>query len=611
MRVGATSSPEGHGLLDDLRNAARCTARGVWLVWTTDRRLGAGLGVLVLVSGLLPAGIAYLSKVIIDGVIQAAASGRPEDLRRVLLFVALEGVAILAVTGAEHGLTASRQMLRSLLNQRIHLLVLEKARQLELAQFESSAFYDRLNQLRKGAAERPVELVLRTFNVLRYGLLLASYAVLLAGFSLWIVPFLVLAALPAFATEAYFANEGFALFKWRTRPQRKREYLETVLAREDFAKEVKLFGLGDRLLQTYRDLFREIFAREKRFFARKEGWGFAFSGLALGAFYAIYAWIVYSAAAGRVSVGEMGMYLVVFREGQQALTQLLIAVGGIYDDYLYLSQLDEFVREPVSVPAGRATRGPAPGAGLSFEDVWFTYPGAAVPAVRGVSFHLRPGEKLALVGENGSGKTTLVKLLTRLYTPQRGRIRLDGLDLAGWDEGALHRRIGVIFQDFVRFQLTAGENIGVGDVAALGDRERWREAAVKGLAEPFLARLPDGYDTQLGRWFDDGQELSGGQWQKVALARLFMRRDADILVLDEPTAAMDAEAEARIYERFREMTGRQMAILISHRFSTVREADQILVLERGEILEQGSHEQMMRLGGRYSELFTLQAEGYR
>jgi ATP-binding cassette subfamily B protein len=283
----------------------------------------------------------------------------------------------------------------------------------------------------------------------------------------------------------------------------------------------------------------------------------------------------------------------------------------MYEDNLYLSTLYEYLEEPVIGPNGVAATGPLPGDGIRFERVGFTYPGSDQPALADVSLHIRPGESLALVGENGSGKTTLIKLLTRLYQPTAGRILLDGRDLNDWDEDTLRRRIGVIFQDFARYQLMVGENVGAGDVRDFDNEERWKEAADKGMATPFVRELPAGFHTQLGKWFKDGRELSGGQWQKIALSRAFMRSGADILVLDEPTAAIDAAAEATVFEHFRSLTRDKIAILISHRFSTVRMADQIVVLEEGRIVERGTHNELLKLGGRYAKLFELQARGYR
>jgi ATP-binding cassette subfamily B protein len=318
-----------------------------------------------------------------------------------------------------------------------------------------------------------------------------------------------------------------------------------------------------------------------------------------------------SAVRGGITLGQMTMYLMLFRQGQAAVSASLAAIGGMYEDNLYLSTLYEYLETPVSAPSGEAMRGPQPDDGVRFEDVGFSYPGSAEPALEGVTLHLKPGSSLALVGENGSGKTTLIKLLTRLYHPTSGRILLEGLDLQQWDEQRLRERIGVIFQDFTRYQMLVGENVGAGDEPHFEDEVRWREAAGKGQASEFIETLPSGYHTQLGKWFKDGRELSGGQWQKIALSRAFMRTGADILVLDEPTAAMDAQAEAEVFEHFRQLARDRITILISHRFSTVRMADQIAVLDRGHIVEHGSHEELMKLDGRYAHLFTLQARGYR
>jgi ATP-binding cassette subfamily B protein len=329
------------------------------------------------------------------------------------------------------------------------------------------------------------------------------------------------------------------------------------------------------------------------------------------AFYGAYVWVALATIAGRITLGQMTMYLLVFKQGQSAVSSMLGSIGGMYEDNLYLSTLYDYLEEPVSRATGTATGGQDPGQGVVFEGVSFTYPGAGEPAIRDIDLVIPPGQSLALVGDNGSGKTTLVKLLAGLYPPDQGRIRYQGRDLRDWDPRALRDRIGVIFQDFMRYQLTVGENIGVGDVTALDDERRWAGAASRAEAEKFIASLSAGFRTQLGRWFNRGQELSGGQWQRIALARAFMREDAGILVLDEPTSSMDAETEMKVFESFRALTRNKIVILISHRFSTVRQADRIVVLEHGKVLEQGNHEELMALKGRYARLFELQASAYR
>jgi len=329
------------------------------------------------------------------------------------------------------------------------------------------------------------------------------------------------------------------------------------------------------------------------------------------AFYGMYLWIAIAAISATITIGHMTMYAAVFKQAQSAMSSALGDIGGMYEDNLYLSNLYEFLDTPTMAPGGTATEGTVPGDGVRFVRVSFKYPGSDDYAINMLDLHIPPGSKLAIVGENGSGKTTLIKLLTRLYEPTEGTITLDGRDLREWAPTTLHRKIGVIFQDFVRYQLRVGENIGAGDDQAYDDRDRWDDAAERGLAKPIIATLPKTYDTQLGKWFKDGRELSLGQWQKVALARSFMRRDADILVLDEPTASMDAEAEVKIFDRFRELTEDKIAIVISHRFSTVRMADQIIVLDRGSVTERGTHDELIKLDGRYAKLFNLQAQGYR
>jgi ATP-binding cassette, subfamily B, bacterial len=612
--AGATATAGGLATLRALPEVFQYTRHALALVWSTSRPLTVALALLTLVAGVLPAGIAFVGARIVDAVVAAIATHGATgvvDLSPVLSYVMLEGLLVAALAATQRGLSTCQSLLRAQLGQRVNEMILEKALTLELRHFEDSEFYDKLTRARREASTRPLSLVMRSFGLVQNFIALASYGTLLWQFSPWAVLVLLLAGLPSFVAEAKFSGDAFRLFRWRSPETRMQMYLETVLAREDHAKEVKLFGLGPLLLDRYRAIFRKVFKEDRALTLRRDTWGFFLGLISTAAFYAAYAWIAVSAVRGQITLGQMTMYVLLFRQGQSAVSASLAAISGMYEDNLYLSTLYDYLDTPVDAPSGAATAGPDPGDGVRFENVSFTYPGAAEPAVRGVSLQLRPGHSLALVGENGSGKTTLIKLLTRLYVPSSGRITLDGLDLAQWNPVALRRRVAVIFQDFARYQLKVGENIGVGDVERFDDEARWREAADLATASPFVAELPAGYQTQLGKWFKDGRELSGGQWQKIALARAFIREGADILVLDEPTAAMDARAEAQVFEQFRELAHERMVILISHRFSTVRMADQILVIQGGQVLERGSHDELMALDGHYAHLFALQARGYR
>lgn len=589
------------------------TSRAAELVWQTSRPLTFALAGLTLVAGLLPAGIAWTGKQLVDAVVASVNAPEPAPLLDApyLQWLVLELGLVVALAAAQRGLTVAQSLLRAQLGHRVNVMVLEKAQQLELTHFEDSEFYDKLTRARREASSRPLSLVRRTFGLVQNAISLVTYGALLLAFSPWAVGVLVLAAVPAFIAETRFAGEAFRLFRWRSPETRKQMYLETVLAREDYAKEVKLFGLGELLVSRYRSIFDLLYGEDRDLTLRRGLWGFLLGLLSTASLYGAYAWVAFSAATRLITLGDMTMYMMVFRQGQSAFAAMLQSIGGMYEDNLYLSNLYEFLEQEVRPPEGTATAGPDPSDGVRFEDVSFVYPGSTTPAIDHVSFHLKPGTRLALVGHNGSGKTTLIKLLARLYTPTSGRITLDGLPLAEWDPSALRARVGVIFQDFVRYQFTVGENVGVGDVERIEDQPGIESAADKGMAAPFIADFPDGYETQLGRWFKDGRELSLGQWQKVALSRALMRTGSDILVLDEPTAAMDAEAEAEIFQRLADLTDQQMAILISHRFSTVRMADHIAVLDRGRLVEEGSHEQLMAREGRYAHLFTLQAKGYQ
>lgn len=592
----------------------RYSKRALALVWSTSRAFTIGLGVLTLIAGVLPAVIAYVGQLIVDNVVIAIEHYQQTqqiDSEWVIKLIVIEAVIITALTGSQRGISIIQSLLRAQLGQRVNVMILEKALTLQMSHFEDAEFYDKLTRARREASSRPLSLVNRTFGLIQNTISLFSFGFLLVQFSPWIILILIAGALPVFIAETKFSSDAFKLFRWRSPETRMQMYLETVLAREDSAKEVKLFQLGPLLLDRYKSIFHKLYRADRDLTIKRDVWGFFLGLIGTIAFYFAYAWIVLSTIASKISLGQMTMYLAVFKQGQSAVSANLTAISGMYEDNLYLSNLYEYLEQPVESPLGHATQGTIANDGIRFENVSFTYAGNSQPSLQNINLHLKAGMSLALVGENGSGKTTLIKLLTRLYRPTSGRILLDGLDIEAWDAEALRKRIGVIFQDFVRYQMLVGENVGAGDVTHFSDQTRWQHAAEKGMATDFIDNLNNGYDTQLGRWFKGGQELSGGQWQKIALSRAFMREDADILVLDEPTAAMDAQAEANIFEHFRQHAQHKIVILISHRFSTVRMADTIIVMERGKIIEQGNHQTLLANNGRYAHLFQLQAKGYQ
>ncbi|MCP4447200.1 MAG: ABC transporter ATP-binding protein [Myxococcales bacterium] len=588
----------------------RYSGQAIRLVWETSPKLTVALILLSLVAGLLPAAIAYIGKWLVDAVVLSAQTGDASHRADAIRYVLMEAGLVVLLAAMQRGLSVCQALLRALLGNRVNVMILDKALSLDLTLFEDSEFYDKMTRARRQASSRPLSLVMRTFGLIQNAISLVTYGALLISFSPIAVAILAFAALPTFFAETKFSGEAFRLFRWRTPEAREQMYLETVIAREDYAKEVKLFGLGRTLLARYQSIFHKLYEEDRSLTMRRGFWGYLLGLLSTAAFYGSYAWIVLAAIEVKISIGEMTMFVMVFKQGQSAMAAVLSAIGGMYEDNLYLSNLYEYLEQEVPSSQGVATAGLIPGDGLRFENVSFAYPGSDTNAVEHISFHLTPGTKLALVGQNGSGKTTIIKLLTRLYSPSEGKITLDGLDLGEWDDKALRDRLGVIFQDFVRYQFKVGENIGVGDHAAFANEEAWRVAAEEGMAAPFIEELPDQYQTQLGRWFKGGRELSLGQWQKIALSRAFIRKTADIVVLDEPTASMDAAAEAQIFEHFREITQNQMAIVISHRFSTVRMADEIIVLDRGRIIEHGSHEGLIEAAGDYARLFEIQAKGY-
>ncbi|WP_082282960.1 ABC transporter ATP-binding protein [Myxococcus hansupus] len=584
------------------------------LFWQASPRGALVLGALTLVAALLPAAIAWVGKLIVDAVV-AASQGSLEARSSVYGLVGLEFGLMLGSAVVDRALTLTRELLRANLGNLLNERILLKALALELRHFEDSATYDKMQNARREANSRPLSLVTQAFSIVRNAITLGTFAALLVALSPWSVVVLVAASVPAFIAEARLAMAGFRLYSWRAPEGRKLNYLEWILTRDSHVKEVKLFGLGPLVLGRYRELFQKFFAEDRALAFRRMAWGLGLGVLSLGAFYGCYLLVAGRAAGGAITVGDMVLYLSVFRQGQAAFQGILTSVGSMYEDALFMSNLFAYLDIPTGGEATRALPAHSPARGhdsaIELRNVSFRYHGKEAWALRNVSLTLKPGEKLALVGENGAGKSTLVKLLLRLYEPVEGDIFYGGVNLKDMDVEDLRSRFGAVFQDFVRYQFNVAENIGLGHVPALEDRSRIVKAAEEGGAGGVISALPQQYDTMLGGWFEKGQELSAGQWQKLAVARAFMRDDAEVLILDEPTASIDAEAEHALFERFQALAAERIAIVISHRFSTVRMADQIAVLHNGQVDELGSHDELMAKDGRYAHLFRLQARGYQ
>ncbi|MFO0601039.1 MAG: ABC transporter ATP-binding protein [Myxococcaceae bacterium] len=588
--------------------------RALALVWEADRLNALFIVALTLVQAALPGAMAWVGKLIIDAVVHAAANpGDAAASDAVWRAISWElGLAFATLLlGRASGF--SRELLRTNLGNLLNERILEKSLTLELRHFEDSETYDLMQNARREASSRPLALAMDAVNVVRSLLMLATFGVLLWNVAWWSVLVLLAAGLPAFIAETKLSGEAYKLYSWRAPEGRKLNYLEWILTRDSSVKEVKLFGLGPLVLGRYRALFSKFLAEDRKLARKRLFFGTVLGALSLGAFYLCYLWVARRAAAGSISVGDLVLTLAVFRQGQSAFEGVLSSVAGMYEDALFLSNLEKFFALPTTAEAPRTvpakTLPPGPHR-LEFDHVSFRYPGKKDWALRDFTLTLEAGEKLALVGENGAGKSTLIKLLLRLYDPTEGSIRYGGVDLRDFEVLDLRSRMGAVFQDFVRYQFTAAENVGLGHPPKLDDRVRVTEAAEAGGAKDVIEALPQQFDTMLGGWFEKGQELSGGQWQKLAISRAFMR-EAEVLVLDEPTAAIDAEAEVALFERFRALAKDRTAVIISHRFSTVRMADRIAVLEGGALSELGSHEALLAKGGRYAKLFTLQAQGYR
>lgn len=591
------------------------------LVWRTSPALTLSQSLLRVVRALLPVATLYVGKLIIDEVVLLVQAPHPvEGLQQWIASGSLDRIGWLLLL--EFGLAVlsdvlgrAVSLLDSLLSERFSnetsLRLMEHAATLDLEDFEDSELQDRLERARRQAAGRS-SLIGQLFGQTQDVVTVASFAAGLLVYAPWLIAFLAIALLPAFIGEAHFNAQSYSLNFARTPERRELDYVRQTGASAETAKEVKIFGLNAFLIERYRTLATSFFEANRRIALRRAGWGSLLSAIGTIAYYVAYAYIVWRTLHGDFSIGDLTFLAGSFRRLRNLLENLLMGFSQVAGQALYLDDLFSFFEiQPEIVPPPNPRPFPVPiQVGFAFENVGFRYPGAERWAVRGMTFELHAGEVLALVGENGAGKTTLVKLLARLYDPVEGRILLDGHDLREYDLFALRANIGVIFQDFVRYHFTAADNIAVGRIEARDDRARVVAAAERSLADEVIRKLPQGYDQILGKRFRTGIDLSGGEWQKIAIARAYMR-DAQLLILDEPTAALDARSEFEVFERFKELSKGKTAVLISHRFSTVRMADRIVVLMDGAIDAAGTHAELLERRGRYAELFELQAAGYR
>ncbi len=584
------------------------------LVWNVNPLQTALLALLYLTQGFLPVATAWASKLLIDAVVAAIVrGGKHGTLTPVIWYVGLQ----FAIQGLSSLLSTLSNITQQLLQEKttyaVQLMVMEKANTLDLSYFEDATFYDKMQRAQKEATSRPIGMISNTFGMGQTVVTLLSMLVVLAQLSWWVAVVALIAPIPAFVASMRYGWWGYQMMRRQSPVRREASYYTTLLTTDTYNKEFKLFGLGDFFMQLYRRRSSEFYEQARGIVVPRYLASFTWGLGSIVANGLIYLYVALQAVAGRISLGGLSFYSQAALSLGSSFQGLLSGVSSTYENNLFITTLFDFLAyQPhiVSPPGGLIPSGD--GLRVEFRGVSFTYPGRqeSGPALKDVSFVIEPGESIALVGRNGAGKTTIVKLLTRLYDPDEGEILINGRNLKEYDLDALRKQIGVIFQDYVTYYMTAGRNIGIGRVEAIEDLAGIRGAAAKSGADAVVAKLPEGYDSMLGKWFESGQQLSGGEWQKIALARAFMR-DAHLLILDEPTSSLDPQAEYEVFARFRELTLGKSAIFISHRFSTVRLANRIIVIENGGILEEGTHADLVARGGRYAELFSLQAEAYR
>ena len=604
--------------------------RVVRLVWDASPGLTLAMFVATVLAGVMPAASAYTSKLLVNAVVAGIDIHQhhlPDRLPpfglgplhtpsfssfNAIVFLALLQLAIFMVISLLGTIrNIAQQLLQNSVTMTIQLMVMEKAAGLDLAFYEDPASYDLLRRAQNDSVSRPVMMISTAFGLLQTLLTFLTMIALLLAVSPLLAVIALISPIPAFVADTRYGWRGYNIARWGSRLLRRMNYLVTLVTTDSFAKEVKLFGLGGYFIERYRLIAEAFYNSQTRQVSRRYSVGYLWGILSTLVTSATYLYVALQAILGRLTLGDLTLYTTAAQSVQNSIQGILGGFSGMYEHNLYLSNLFELMETTSALPT-RANPVPVPNpvrGEITFDHVSFAYPGASENALNDLSFTVSPGETIAIVGRNGAGKTTLFKLICRLYDPSNGRILIDGIDIRDYDPPELRAQIGGMFQDYVTYQATAAENIGLGSLADLADRDAIRSASRQAGSDQLIAGLPQGYDTALGKWFDAGVNLSGGEWQKVALARAFMR-DARILLLDEPTSALDAQAEYELFERIHSLTRGRTAVYISHRFSTVRRADRIIFLEHGRLVEQGTHEQLMRLNGRYARLFRLQASAY-
>ncbi|TSJ38934.1 ABC transporter ATP-binding protein [Mucilaginibacter corticis] len=566
--------------------------------------------VLRIIRSAMPVALLYVGKLIIDDVI-ILSHNHAAQTYHLWQLVGLEFVLAILTDGLSRAITLMDSLLGDLFSNHTSVRIMSHAAMLDLDQFEDAVFYDKLERARQQTVGRTI-LLSQIMSQIQDLITMAFLAAGLMAFNPWLIIMLLFAIIPAFLGESYFNDRSYLLTRGQTPERRELDYVRYLGASDETAKEIKIFDLSGFIIDRFKQLSARFYKDNKRLSIQRSLWGTFFAMLGSVGYYAAYVFIIVGAIEGKVSIGQLAFLAGSFRQLRSLLEGILTRFTSVSQGAIYLSDFFDFfeIRPKIKLAAKPLPFPKVIQQGFVFEDVGFKYVNAERWANRHLNFTLYPGEKLALVGENGAGKTTLVKLLSRLYDPTEGRILLDGVDLREYDLTDLRLNVGVIFQDYLRYQMTFAQNIAAGNINQLHNDALIKQSAKQSLADLLAAKLPGGYNQQLGKRFADGVELSGGEWQKVALARAYMR-DAQLLILDEPTSALDARAEYEVFQRFADLTKGKSAILISHRFSTVRMADRILVLEKGELKEIGSHEELLIKGGIYAELFDLQAMGYR